>query len=106
MYLLLVVLVVLVSGSLIYCSLAVWAAWKYLAVKSPTPITLPAISILKPLSGLDDGLAENLRSFFDQDYPDFEIIFAIRGADDPAAEVARAAMAEFHSVPSRLLVVG
>src|SRR5215467_12001130 len=106
MYFLLVVLVVLVSGSLIYCSLAVWAAWKYLAVKSPTPITFPAISILKPLSGLDDGLADNLRSFFDQDYPNFEIVFAIRGSDDPAAEVARAVMAEFHSVPSKLLVVG
>jgi ceramide glucosyltransferase len=106
MFLLLVVLVVLVSGSLIYCSLAVWAAWRYLAVKSPTPIELPAISILKPLYGLDDGLAENLRSFFDQDYPDFEIIFAIRGADDPAAEIARGVMAEFHLVPSKLLVVG
>src|SRR5262244_3726093 len=100
------VLVGLVIGSLIYCSLAVWAAWRYLAVKLPAPAVLPSISILKPLSGLDEGLPDNLRSFFDQDYHDFEIIFAIRQSDDPAADVARAAMKEFQSVPSRLLVVG
>jgi ceramide glucosyltransferase len=100
------VLVGLVSGSLIYCSLAIWAAWRYLAVKLPAPSALPPISILKALSGLDDGLADNLRSFFDQDYPAFEVIFAIRSTDDPAAAVARTVMAEFHSIPSTLLAVG
>src|SRR5215472_6136935 len=103
---LLVVLVGLVSGSLIYCSLAIWAALRYLAAKLPATPALPSISILKPLSGLDEGLADNLRSFFDQDYHDFEIIFAIRHPDDPAADVASGAMAEFQSIPSRMLVVG
>src|SRR5215467_11475052 len=103
---LLVVLVGLVSGSLIYCSLAIWAALRYLAAKLPATPAPPSISILKPLSGLDEGLADNLRSFFVQDYPDFEVILAIRTLDDPAAEVARAVMAEFHCIPSKLLAVG
>jgi hypothetical protein len=36
------------------------------------------ISILKPLSGLDDGLEANLRSYFQQDYVPFEILFTVR----------------------------
>ena len=35
---------------------------------------LPPVSILKPLKGDEDQLAANLRSFFEQDYPCFEIV--------------------------------
>jgi len=66
----LVVLVALVTGSLVYCSLAVWAALKYLQVKSPGLGAPPSISVLKPLSGLDEGIADNLRSFVELHYPD------------------------------------
>ncbi|HTF55715.1 MAG TPA: ceramide glucosyltransferase, partial [Planctomycetota bacterium] len=40
----------------------------------PAPSVLPPVTILKPLKGLDEGLAENLRTFFRQDYPAYEII--------------------------------
>jgi hypothetical protein len=36
------------------------------------------VSILKPLHGVDDGLEANFRSFFEQDHPTFEILFAAR----------------------------
>jgi ceramide glucosyltransferase len=48
----------------------------------------PPISILKPLTGLDDDLFANLLSFCSQDYPEYEIIFALESADDPALELA------------------
>ncbi len=49
----------------------------------------PPISILKPLKGLDDDLADNLTSFCNQAYPDYEIIFAFEEKNDPAIKLAR-----------------
>jgi ceramide glucosyltransferase len=49
----------------------------------------PPISILKPLKGLDDDLADNLTSFCKQAYPDYEIIFALEEKNDPAIKLAR-----------------
>ena len=64
------------------------------------------VSILKPLYGSDEGLEENLRSFFLQDYPKFEILMAVRSEDDPEARTARRVMREFPEIRSRLLVTG
>ncbi len=66
-----------------------------------TPAELPPVSILKPLKGDEDRLAENLRTFFEQDYPRFEIVFASTEQDDPALVVARRVAAEFPDVPVR-----
>jgi ceramide glucosyltransferase len=72
----------------------------------PPASTFPPISILKPLSGLDEGLVENLRSYFAQDYPEFEILCAVRNASDPAAAVFEKLRLEFPGVPARLIVTG
>ena len=68
----------MLAGSFVYCVLSIEAARRYLAVQPPLLQHPVPISILKPLSGVDEGLEENLRSFFEQDYPDFEILFAVR----------------------------
>ncbi len=52
-------------------------------------IFCPPISILKPLSGLDDGLFDNLVSFCQQEYPKFEILFSLQNSNDPAYRVAQ-----------------
>jgi len=49
----------------------------------------PPVSIVKPLSGLDDELARNLESFYRLDYPDYEIVFSFASESDPAYGVAR-----------------
>jgi ceramide glucosyltransferase len=51
----------------------------------------PPVSILKPLRGLDEGLEQNLESFFRLDYPTsaFEIVFSFASASDPAYAPAR-----------------
>ncbi|MGO9014816.1 MAG: ceramide glucosyltransferase [Dissulfurispiraceae bacterium] len=53
------------------------------------PRLFPPVSILKPLKGLDDNLHDNLLSFCNQDYPEYEIIFSLQSHNDPAYKVAR-----------------
>jgi ceramide glucosyltransferase len=47
----------------------------------------PPVTILKPLRGDEPGLYENLRSFCEQDYPAFQVVFGVRDATDPAVPV-------------------
>lgn len=47
------------------------------------------VSVLKPLKGIDDHLFDNLESFCLQEYPRYEIIFALQDHNDPAYKVAR-----------------
>ena len=96
----------LVAGSWVYCVLQVIAARRYRSVR-PTPAGNPEpISILKPLDGLDDGLEQNLRTFFEQSYEHFEILFAARGSDDPGLELARRLSLQYPNIPARFLVTG
>ncbi len=96
----------LLAGSLVYCVLTVIAARKYLAARPEHSKATPPISVLKPLSGADLGLEENLRSFFLQDYPEFEILFAVREPDDPAVRVVERLRTQFPQIPARLIVTG
>jgi ceramide glucosyltransferase len=49
----------------------------------------PRVSILKPLSGSDDELAENLESFATLDNPNYELLLGVASLDDAALPVAR-----------------
>lgn len=90
-----------------YCILAIVAAEKHLrARRLGDGKNAAGISILKPLAGLDDGLEENLRSFLDQDYPDMEILFAVRSENDPSVPIVRRLMPEYPAVRSKLIITG
>jgi ceramide glucosyltransferase len=99
-----VLLVLLLVGSWVYCTLTSIAARRYLAISPPPLTTLPPISVLKPLCGQDDCLEENLRSFFIQDYPDYEILFAVHRLDDPAVAVVDKVCREFPQGPTVHLI--
>ena len=49
----------------------------------------PRVSILKPLAGIDDELEQNLASFAELDYPDYEILLGVASPDDRAYPIAR-----------------
>src|ERR1700716_1386434 len=100
------ILLAIVLGALVFSVLSILAAIRYLRVPFPTANSTEAVSILKPLSGLDDNLESNLRTFFEQNYPAFEILFAVRHANDPAVAVVEKLQLEYPQVPTRLLVTG
>lgn len=100
------VLLALAAGSLVFTLLAIEAARRYLSVPARATSPLVPVSILKPLAGVDEGLEENLRSFFRQDYPQFEILMAVSTEDDAALPLARRLAAEFAAVPSRIVITG
>jgi len=101
-----IILLALLAGSLVYAGLTVIAALRYLAVRPPELRSPESVSILKPLAGLDADLESNLRTFFEQEYPAFEILFAVREPDDPAVAVVEKLRQEYPNVPSRLLITG
>lgn len=101
------ILAVLMMGSIVYCILIMVASWRYLSVKPSQAGNSPPVSILKPLCGEDEGLEENLRSFLEQDYPAYEVLFAVHRPDDPAIAVVEKIQSEYADrIDIRLIVTG
>jgi ceramide glucosyltransferase len=71
--------------------------------RSGLPEFTPPVTIYKPLKGVDEGLEENLRSFFELDYPQVQLLFGVVDPKDPAVEVVRKLMAEFPSADAKLV---
>jgi ceramide glucosyltransferase len=72
-----------------------------------TPVTsLPPVTVLKPVHGMEPRMAENLESFFRQEYPDFEIIFGARDADNAALQIVRQLQSKYPKVKCRVVLSG
>lgn len=96
---------ILVAGaSLTYVVACIAVAWSWRRPEEePPPSLLPAVTVLKPLCGVEPGLEENLRSFCEQTHPTFQILFGARSPDDPALIVARRVAARFPGRDIRVL---
>ncbi len=53
------------------------------------------VSLLKPVSGIESDLYENLASFCRQDYPAYQIVFGVPSEQDPGLEVVRRVIRAF-----------
>ncbi len=67
---------------------------------------LPPVSVLKPVHGDEPDLEQNLTSFFEQDYPGYEILFCARQESDLGLAAARRVMARYPHVKARILTCG
>lgn len=65
---------------------------------------VPGVSILRPLKGLDANLYENLESTFTQEYPNFEIFFAVADERDQALSVVRDLITKYPNVNAHVVV--
>ena len=78
-------------------------------IDKPLGTFTPRVSIIAPCRGVDQGLRENLKALFLQQYPAFEIIFVTDSADDPSLEVINELRNEFENstqLRSRTVVAG
>ena len=96
--------------SSIYCLMVIVAALRFWSRKrkddrAPTDY-LPPISVLKPMHGTEPGMERNLASFFEQDYPEFEIIFCARHDTDEGLQVARTVAKRYPGVNARFVTCG
>lgn len=60
----------------------------------PLPEETPFVTIFAPCKGIDHGMQENFDALLQQDYPEYEVVFIIDDADDPAAVVIESAWRE------------
>jgi len=88
-----------------FYALCLLAARKFLRdSQKPAPAFTPPVSILKPLRGVDPQMYESFRSHCVQDYPEYEIIFGVSEADDPAVDAVYQLMQEFPNCKIQLVV--
>lgn len=71
----------------------------------------PRVAVILPCKGLDPGFRENVLRLVHQDYavggkPNFEIIFAVAQADDPAYPVLSEIAGSGSPVPMQVVVAG
>jgi len=111
-YILLAVAAIGTLSSTVYLGLVLAAVAKFrkesqkLLYPPVADASLPAVSMIKPVHGLEPQLRENIESFFRQDYPKFEILFGADTDEDAALEIVREVGARYPHVASRIIVHG
>lgn len=95
----------LISSS-VYTALAFVAVRRFARRQPPSAVFEPPVSLLKPLHGAEPDLEAHLATFFQQQYPSYEILFCARQPDDAGLIVARNVAARFPEVPVQFLSSG
>jgi ceramide glucosyltransferase len=67
---------------------------------------LPPVSVLKPMHGTEDGMETNLESFFQQNYPEFELLFCARYESDAGLQLARKVGERYPHVEAKYVTCG
>lgn len=96
-------------ASAVYTAMAMIAALRFhrrTIVTAGGDAFSPPVSLLKPLHGAEPGLESYLETFFDQDYPNYEILFCTRHSNDAGLELARRVAARYPKVPVQFLTSG
>src|SRR5215469_7690116 len=90
-----------------YYVIVLFSAWRFFSETLPPRqgrAFTPPVSNLKPIRGLDPDAYENFASFCRQDYPDYELLFCVGSADDPAVPILKKLAHDFPERPMRILI--
>lgn len=70
-----------------------------------SPMSCPAITLLKPLKGAERDTKKCLRSWFLQDYPaPVQILFGVASPEDPVCAIVHELIAEFPEIDAQLVI--
>ena len=113
-YILLAVAVAGTLSSWVFLAMAVLGAVKFhraaaaqrRQAQSIPESSMPPVTLLKPVHGLESNLKENIESFFNLDYPAYEIIFGADVEDNPALAVVREICARYPQIPTHIVITG
>ena len=96
--------------STIYCGMVIAAAVRFGLRKRreqrEAADYLPPLSVLKPLHGTEDGMERNLETFFEQEYPEFELLFCARHATDEGLRLAERVGQRYPHVNAKYVTCG
>jgi ceramide glucosyltransferase len=96
--------------SSIYCGMVLVAAVRFglrrRREQSAPADFLPPLSVLKPLHGTEPGMERNIETFFEQDYPDFELLFCARQESDAGLQLAREVGKRYPHVDAKYVTCG
>jgi ceramide glucosyltransferase len=93
--------------SSIFWGLVLAGGWRFLGRRRKAkPIFMPPVTLFKPLHGAELDLEAHLETFFQQDYPQYEILFGARVSTDAGLETARRVAARYPKVPVKFLLTG
>jgi ceramide glucosyltransferase len=98
------------ATSSIYCGMVLVAALRFglrrlRELRAPVEF-LPPVSVLKPLHGTEPGMERNLETFFEQDYPEFELLFCARFDSDEGLRLARKVGERYPHVDAKYVTCG
>ena len=99
--------------SSVFAGMVLWAVPTYLRerrsafarLENPPGFT-PPLTLLKPLHGAEPGLEKHLSTFFEQDYPHYEILFCARTADDAGLAIAHRVAGRYPQIPAKFFFTG
>jgi ceramide glucosyltransferase len=93
----------LVAAALGYSAIALFRVWTF-PRPAPAAGAQPPITLLKPVAGAEPNLEQNLRSFCSQDYPEFQILFGVRDARDPAIPIVERLVRDYPQRNAALVI--
>jgi len=101
------IILILATGPIVYGLMSMYAVVSYFRKLRKMPprrdVFSPPVSILKPVRGADNGAYENFASYCQLDYPEYELVFAVADAEDPAVPLIEKLQIDFPGCAIRLL---
>jgi ceramide glucosyltransferase len=94
----------IIAPPLVYGIFTLWCGTRFFTKSRTAATSLPPVTIIKPVKGADVDSLTNFTSFCRQDYPCFQILFAVASPDDPILPVIARLTKEHPEVDITLVV--